>query len=86
MKANDPNGILKHIEAKNPPNDSTIFEVQGAGAIAIGNNLNWICAQAKGAQFEVSWSRSGFSGGVMDKKEMLRLRNHLNEVLGEPTP
>ena len=57
------------------------FEVVGAGRIKLGNNAQWQCGDAIGVPFEVSWTKYGMSGGVMDRTEMRKLRDYLNELL-----
>lgn len=69
---------MKTTEA---PPDCTLFEVQGAGEIAFSNNIKHATGTASGCLVEPSWSAYGFSGGVMDRKEMKRLRDHLDALL-----
>ena len=58
-----------------------LFEVVGAGRVQLSGNAGWRCGQAEGVAFEVSWTRYGMSGGVMDMAEMRKLRDYLNELL-----
>ena len=65
----------------NPPENSAVFEITGAGFIAFGSNTNHQCGKSIGCAFDNSWNEWGYSGGVMDRKEMERLRDHLTAVL-----
>ena len=63
--------------------DSILFEVQGAGHIAISPSSTYSSGTARGCAFDCSWTRYGYSGGVMDIEEMIRLRalmDHLIEI------
>ena len=57
------------------------FEVVGAGRVQLSGPAWWRCGQAVGVSFEVSWTRYGMTGGVMDRSEMQKLRDYLNELL-----
>ena len=57
------------------------FEVVGAGRVQLSGHAGWRCGQAVGVSFEVSWTKYGMSGGVMDRSEMRKLRDYLNELL-----
>ena len=57
-----------------------LFDVAGAGKVLIDTNLT-ITGGACGIAFDVSWSRYGMSGGVMDHAEVIRLRNVLDAWL-----
>ena len=64
-----------------PPKDSAVFEIVGAGYIAFGSHTGCRCGKALGCTFDNSWNEWGYSGGVMDRKEMERLRDHLTAIL-----
>lgn len=61
------------------------FEVQGAGFVRVGSNPYSRTGDAKGVHFSCSWGRAGVEyGGVMDRVEMERLRDHLDDMLKMP--
>ena len=63
------------------------FEVVGAGQLAFGNSAKNRCGGAVGVSADCGWSRWEFSGGVMDRSEMIRLRDHLDSLLNtNPQP
>ena len=55
------------------------FEVQGAGYVALRNTGISMTGSAHGISFDVSWSRFGYSGGVMDVSEIRRLVSALSD-------
>lgn len=57
------------------------FEVVGAGRVQLSDHAGRRCGQAVGVSFEVSWTKYGMCGGVMDRSEMRKLRDYLNELL-----
>lgn len=63
-----------------PSDDDNVFPVSGAGFVAIGPGRSR-CGGAWGISFDVSWSKWGYSGGVMDVADVIRLRNFLNRWL-----
>lgn len=65
----------------NPPDDALVLPVSGAGWIAFGSSAGVSCGEAKGCSVDPSWGRYGYAGGVMDKADIRRLRDHLNTLL-----
>ena len=53
------------------------FEVPGAGKIQISNEPTSMTGGAVGFSFGVEWGQSGYCGGVIDKKEAVRLARHI---------
>jgi hypothetical protein len=53
------------------------FDVPGAGKIQIGKEPSAITGGAEGFGFGVEWGQYGYSGGVIDKKEAVRLARHI---------
>jgi hypothetical protein len=53
------------------------FDVPGAGKIQISKDPTWTTGGAKGFGFGVSWGGNGYTGGVLDKKEAVRLARHI---------
>lgn len=72
-------GVRKRL----PSDGDLILEVPGAGWIAFGNNAGCRCGRATGCTVDPSWSQFGYSGGVMDRSDMRKLRDHLTELLKE---
>lgn len=70
-----------HNESLYPPDGHVLFKVVGAGFLAISENIGHLCGDADGCSIQPSWSKYGYSGGVMDRKEMERLRDHLTVIL-----
>jgi hypothetical protein len=64
-----------------PPRNSIVFEVRGAGWIAFGANALSRTGKAIGCTVDPSWTKYGYSGGVMDRAEMIKLRDHLTAIL-----
>ena len=61
--------------------NSTQFEVVGAGQVQLSNVAGWKCGKTVGVSFNVSWTNHGMCGGVMDRSEMIKLRDHLNSLI-----
>lgn len=64
--------------------------VSGAGFIEIGQRTAW-CGSSHGLSVYCSWSRHGYSGGVMDRAMLKELRDHIDaflngelEIIDEP--
>jgi len=53
------------------------FEVPGAGKIQIAKEPTWTTGGAEGFAFGVEWGQHSYSGGVIDKKEAVRLARHI---------
>ena len=53
------------------------FEVPGAGKIQISIDPNYRTGDAQGFSFGVEWGLNGYTGGVIDKKEAVRLARHI---------
>jgi hypothetical protein len=53
------------------------FEVPGAGKIQIAKEPTWTTGGAHGFGFGVQWGQHGYAGGVIDKKEAVRLARHI---------
>lgn len=53
------------------------FDVPGAGKIQISNEPTSMTGGAVGFSFGVEWGQYGYSGGVIDKKEAVRLARHI---------
>jgi hypothetical protein len=53
------------------------FEVPGAGKIQIGKEPTCSTGSAGGFTFGVQWGQHGYAGGVLDKKEAVRLARHI---------
>ena len=53
------------------------FDVPGAGKIQIGKEPTCSTGGAKGFTFGVEWGQHGYAGGVLDKKEAVRLARHI---------
>lgn len=58
-----------------------VLPVVGAGHIAVGQNTGSRCGAAVGVEIEVSWTKYGYSGGVMDRKDVAALRDYLTALL-----
>lgn len=59
-------------------NDNYVyFDVQGAGKIQIGKKPGAITGNAEGFSFGVEWGSNGYIGGVLDKKEAIKLAIHI---------
>lgn len=63
--------------------DGEKFEVQGAGFILISDSIGFLCGDANGFDFGVSWGRGGYIGGVLDRKEAIRLAEFILEKVAE---
>lgn len=59
------------------------FEVPGAGFIHISNRIGFTCGNANGFDFGVSWGRHGYVGGVLDRREAIRLAEFILEKVAE---
>ena len=53
------------------------FEVPGAGKIQISKEPTCMTGGAVGFSFGVEWGGNGYLGGVIDKKEAVRLARHI---------
>jgi hypothetical protein len=53
------------------------FEVPGAGKIQISKEPTSMTGGAVGFSFGVEWGGHGYCGGVLDKKEAVRLARHI---------
>ena len=53
------------------------FDVPGAGKIQIGREPGATTGGAHGFCFGVEWGQHGYAGGVIDKKEDVRLARHI---------
>jgi hypothetical protein len=53
------------------------FDVPGAGKIRIAKDPTWTTGGAEGFAFGVEWGQHSYSGGVLDKKEAVRLARHI---------
>ena len=53
------------------------FEVAGAGNIQISIDPTCSTGGAKGFSFGVQWGRHGYTGGVIDKEEAIKLAKHI---------
>lgn len=53
------------------------FEVPGAGKIQISIEPTWSTGAAKGFAFGVQWGKHGYTGGVIDKEEAIKLAKHI---------
>jgi hypothetical protein len=53
------------------------FDVPGAGKIQIGREPGATTGGAHGFCFGVEWGQHGYAGGVIDKKEAVRLARHI---------
>jgi hypothetical protein len=53
------------------------FEVPGAGKIQISKEPDSSTGGAIGFSFGVEWGSNGYAGGVIDKKEAVRLARHI---------
>jgi hypothetical protein len=53
------------------------FDVPGAGKIRIAKDPTWTTGGAEGFTFGVEWGQHGYAGGVLDKKESVRLARHI---------
>lgn len=70
---------------KQEPNlfDGEKFEVPGAGYIHISNTLSHSTGNANGFGIGVSWGRHGYMGGVLDRKEAIRLAELILEKVAK---
>jgi hypothetical protein len=57
------------------------FEVIGAGKIQISNSAKWSCGGKKGFSFGVEWGKHGVVGGVLSKKEAIKLAEHILKIV-----
>ena len=53
------------------------FDVPGAGKIQIAKDPTWTTGGAEGFAFGVEWGKHSYIGGVIDKKEAVRLARHI---------
>ncbi len=78
---------VKSVYIEEP--DFTEFYVPGAGKLQISNDCTHRTGGATGFSIGVEWGRHGFAGGVIDKKEAVKLAQHilrtcnLNDLLEE---
>lgn len=70
-------------ERTTPNPNSILFNVAGAGIIAIGPTCHAMCGETVGFSFGVSWGRHGYTGGVMGRTEALRFAKMIVESCGE---
>lgn len=66
-----------------PANDAELFEVVGAGYLAIHPHTTARCGSAVGLSLDCSWGKWGYAGGVLDVSEVRRLRDSLDAWLAE---
>ena len=57
--------------------DFSVFNVPGAGRLQISNECNHRTGGATGFSIGVEWGQHGFAGGVIDKKEAVKLAQHI---------
>lgn len=72
---NMPNYPFPKMET--PDSDSLVFQVPGAGYLAIGSIARARCGQSVGFSFGVSWGRNGYCGGVIGRTQAKRLAEHI---------
>lgn len=60
---------------------SLVTEVVGAGWLEFGGSTKCCCGDAVGVVVNCSWSQFGYSGGVMDRRAVLELRDFLTKCL-----
>jgi hypothetical protein len=60
--------------------EDTDFDVVGAGIFRIGNSAKCRCGGKTGFSIGVEWGQHGFAGGVMDKKDAIRLAQHILRI------
>lgn len=65
--------------SSSPRKDAFVVEIVGAGWLALSPNCS--CGHADGIAVDPSWSPHGYSGGVMDIKDMIAMRNWLTEQI-----
>lgn len=53
------------------------FDVPGAGKIQISKDPTYRTGDANGFAFGVEWGKHGYTGGVIDKEEAIRLARHI---------
>lgn len=53
------------------------FDVPGAGKIQISKEPTSTTGGVVGFSFGVQWGKYGYAGGVIDKKEAVRLARHI---------
>jgi hypothetical protein len=59
------------------------FEVIGAGDIEISESSEVTCGGEEGFSLGVSWGEHGFAGGVLPKKEALKLAEHILNTINK---
>ena len=60
------------------PNENfVVFDVPGAGRLQISNECSHRTAGVEGFSIGVEWGQHGFAGGVIDKKEAVKLAQHI---------
>lgn len=62
-----------------PTVGSFVLPVAGAGFFAIGPRSE--CGGSVGLSLDVSWGKHGYAGGVLDRSDVLRLRDFLSQYL-----
>jgi len=53
------------------------FEVAGAGILQFNFDVFARCGKSAGIPVDCGWSKFGMSGGVMDVRDLIRLKNHI---------
>ncbi len=61
--------------------DSEKFIVDGAGGLVISNSAGSRTGSAIGFSIGVEWGMHGYAGGVIDKKEAVRLAKHILRIV-----
>lgn len=65
--------ISKGIYEPEKDIDYKEFEVAGAGIVRISTDCNSTCGGKTGFSIGVEWGRFGYTGGVMDKEDAIKL-------------
>lgn len=60
-----------------------MFPVIGAGYLAIRFNYISHCGTAQGASVDASWSKYGYSGGVMEIEDMIELKKQIETYVND---
>lgn len=68
---------IPHTEEEENKDYYDYFDVQGAGKLKISYTSCSRTGTANGFSIGVEWGMHGFAGGVIDKKEAIRLAKHI---------
>lgn len=70
-----------HHGSKLPSIGSLVLPVPGTGGHIEFEQGHSMCGGAKGISISSSWARYGYSGGVLDRRDVIELRDYLTQWL-----